>query len=803
MIIHLLQKSTFYFFLILSILLVACDTTSPVVPPQTFDTTSPVITSPQIFSTFENKTTLFTVKATDSSSVSFSISSGVDKFIFSLNSKGILSFKSLPDFEKPSDSNKDNKYLVNIKATDSAKNVSQQNITIIVKDADETKPIFSSPNTVTLIEGTTSVITIKATDNNKVSYTLTTGDDSAKFTIQKESGELSFKTAPKYSNPTDKDKNNQYIVNITATDKAKNSASMLLTVSVIDSTIDLTGDFTVSYLGKGTKLDLSVDLGASPKTLYVLFTNHDKKESSTPAVSHNAPKLKVLRKLPKQKRTIDSTKKSVGEISHKPNYIRNFNANSRNLLNSLSNTSIHPRLKTLKTKKVFKAGDTDTFYMGTTDFDSPSNAIKATARKVVTAETNFGPKTLNIWVSDDMFDANNSGTCSKNIGANHIECVTQEMVNELAEKFLKGNGKNNDTYDWVTNIYGEEWGTQQYAGLIKPNNEISILLSDIGNDFKLGGVIGYFYAKDHFLKSTHSGSNQRVMFYLDAIMFASTSGANYWRKAVYATLTHEFTHLIEFYQKDIKLLPSNKTSDTWLAEMVAESTEYLTSYQVQHDSPRGIFFDNGSAGEALNKNDRYPEFNKYNNTFALNTFSNTSKDYSKVSSFGTFLVNNYGGAQVLHDILHSSSTNENAIIEAVNKHQTTTTDISFGEVLRNWGIAILLSDKVLNTQSVTPHYNTGGFTNLNFNGFTDQNGAPSGNSTEYKIGSINFFNYSICPKDSCTNISEFQNGPTISTTTGEVMPYGNFFYKVGDKLTGKVTLNIDAGDTIETTLIAK
>jgi hypothetical protein len=35
------------------------------------------------------------------------------------------------------------------------------------------------------------------------------------------------------------------------------------------------------------------------------------------------------------------------------------------------------------------------------------------------------------------------------------------------------------------------------------------------------------------------------------------------------------------------------------------------------------------------------------------------------------------------------------------------------------------------------------------------------------------------------------------------MPYGNFFYKVGENLKGKVTLNLDAGETIETTIIAK
>ena len=793
MILPLLHKPKFCLIVVFSVLLAACQA-SP-------DSSKPKFTSANKISVLENTTSVLTIEASDNSSVTFSITSGADKTKFLLSSNGILAFKSQPDFEKPSDSNKDNKYTLTIKATDSANNTALQTITVNVTDADEIKPVFTSNNTVTIKEGSTNVTTVKATDKNTIHYAINAGNDSDKFSIQKQSGRLSFKIPPSYKAPTDKDKNNLYLTNITATDNAGNSASMLLTVTVINTTIDLSSDITVSKLGKGIKLNAAVDLGASPKTLYVLFTNHDATNSSAPSITHNAPKLKILPKPSKQNKAIKKAVTPSNKLSHKPNFIRDFNAKSRVFLSKQGNKLKLKRL-TPKRKQIAKTGETDTFYMGITDVNSDLNAIKATARKVITAETNFGPKTLSIWVSDSIFDSNNDQKCEKNKNANHIECVTQKMVNELADKFLKGNGTSNDTYDWVTNIYGEEWGAHHYSGLIEANNEISILLTDINNDNKLGGVIGYFYAKDNFLKSTLSGSNERIMFYLDAIMFASSSSNNFYKKSVYATLTHEFTHLIEYYQKDIKLLPSNKTSDTWLAEMVAESTEYLTSYAVKHDSPRGIIFNDGTAGDSFNTNDRYPDFNRYNNSLSLTSFDNTVQDYSKVSAFGTFLVNNYGGAQVLHDILHSSSTNEEAVVEAVNKAQATT-NITFGEILTNWGVAVLLSDKIMNTQSVTPRYNTGGFTNLNHNGFVEANGVPSGNSTEYKIGSINFFNYSFCLKTKCSNKSEFQDGPTISTTVGKVMPYGNFFYKVGDKLTGIITIQINTDETIETTLIAK
>ena len=73
----------------------------------------------------------------------------------------------------------------------------------------------------------------------------------------------------------------------------------------------------------------------------------------------------------------------------------------------------------------------------------------ATARKVVSRYLNkLGIKTLNIWVSDDSFDSGSG--CSK------ARCVTQDMVDALADYFLVS-GLDNDIYDWVTNIYGEEW----------------------------------------------------------------------------------------------------------------------------------------------------------------------------------------------------------------------------------------------------------------------------------------------------------------------------------------------------------
>jgi len=346
------------------------------------------------------------------------------------------------------------------------------------------------------------------------------------------------------------------------------------------------------------------------------------------------------------------------------------------------------------------------------------------------------------------------------------------MVNALADTFLKTNSSDNDIYDWVTNIYGEEWSSDaqiKYNDLIGENDEITILLTDIdGDDSPTGGVIGYFWAKDNIKSSTISGSNERVMFYADAVMFANGEGTwdidDFWPKEMVSTLAHEFQHMIHFYQKTVLL---DASTDTWINEMLSETTEDLIATKIQHSGPRGVEYTDGSAGNTGNQNGRYPLFNT-NNTLSLTAWNNNLADYSKVNAFGTFLTRNYGGAKVLHDIMHNNLEHEDAIEAATGK--------SFNTLLREWGISVLLSDRV-DTTSNQYSYNTNDFT------------VSEKEKSIYKMGAINFFNYD--PQ------------PIINTNIGTVKAQGNYYYKVGDNLTGMVDIDLTLDTNTEATLIVK
>lgn len=541
--------------------------------------------------------------------------------------------------------------------------------------------------------------------------------------------------------------------------------------TTINQTITITENYQVVPLGKGITTNLEVNITDTPKDLYILFSNHSSNTIDTDSIiKHN----KAI------SGTLKSTIRYHKEVSHSITHsTRNWDfLNAIHTQNTVRALSQLPSSKiVLQPRSKDMVGNTENFCVDIQS-SSPytcSATTTATARSVTTANTALGTKTLNIWVSNDSYGS----SCSKS------SCITQTMVDALAERFLK-DGLNNDIYDWDTSIYGEEWGTEQkgYSDLIPEDNTITILLTDIDNDNNTdGGTIGYFYSKDNYTKSVVSGSNERVMFYIDALLFAQKDKStweitDYWPAETISTLAHEFVHMIQFYQKDILLLDSTSsgTTEVWIDELLAETTEDLLATRINHIGPRGVDPNDGSAGDTGNDKGRYPLFNQ-TNTLTL-TQSNRNlfllSNYSHVNAFGAFLTRNYNGAQLLHDMMHNTETDQNAVVYGVQQ-STAGSEKTFDDLLKEWGTAVLLSD--IKSPTNLPTYNTGDFTPSTYSGNT------------YQLGSINFFNYS--PQ------------PSIYSVIGTVRPQGNFYYKVGENLSGSVIINLKLEANTEATLIAK
>ncbi|WP_205737553.1 DUF4347 domain-containing protein, partial [Halomonas campaniensis] len=79
-------------------------------------------------------------------------------------------------------------------------------------------PVFTTSNKASVAENTTAVTTLVATDadGDLLTYSLTGGADQALFTLDANSGALSFKSAPNFEAPADSNSDNTYTVEVTA-----------------------------------------------------------------------------------------------------------------------------------------------------------------------------------------------------------------------------------------------------------------------------------------------------------------------------------------------------------------------------------------------------------------------------------------------------------------------------------------------------------------------------------------------------------------------------------------------------------
>ncbi|MBS3670294.1 DUF4347 domain-containing protein, partial [Vreelandella boliviensis] len=197
---------------------------------------APVFTTSNKASVAENTTAVTTLVATDADGdvLTYSLTGGADQALFTLDTKsGALSFKSAPDFEAPADSNGDNTYTVEVTASDGQGGTTPLTLTVTVTDVNEA-PTLTGATKVSVAENTTGVLyTATASDpeNDALTYTLS-GTDAALFTLDANSGALSFKSAPDFEAPADAGGNNIYDVILTANDGSLSSSPQALAITV-------------------------------------------------------------------------------------------------------------------------------------------------------------------------------------------------------------------------------------------------------------------------------------------------------------------------------------------------------------------------------------------------------------------------------------------------------------------------------------------------------------------------------------------------------------------------------------------
>ena len=202
----------------------------------------------------ENDTgTIETYSITDpeGDSITWSIS-GTDAARFSMSSSGALTFKSVPDYEKPNDGDKKNDYEITIQASD-ASLTATLDVEINVTNVNESGTISGSTSISFAENGTGTVETYSITDpeSDTITWSLS-GTDAARFSISS-SGALTFKSAPDFEKPNDGDKKNDYEVTVSASDGSLTSTlAVEITVTNVNEAGTISGSASINYAENGT-----------------------------------------------------------------------------------------------------------------------------------------------------------------------------------------------------------------------------------------------------------------------------------------------------------------------------------------------------------------------------------------------------------------------------------------------------------------------------------------------------------------------------------------------------------------------
>jgi len=109
--------------------------------------------------------------------------------------------------------------------------VSNTNSATVTIVEDNIPPVFTTSTTQSVTENTTAVVTLAATDTNPVTYSIIGGDDDGQFNLT--GAALSFSVAPDFESPADLNTDNDYIVQVQASDGA-NTTNLMITVTVTD-----------------------------------------------------------------------------------------------------------------------------------------------------------------------------------------------------------------------------------------------------------------------------------------------------------------------------------------------------------------------------------------------------------------------------------------------------------------------------------------------------------------------------------------------------------------------------------------
>lgn len=211
----------------------------------------------------------------EGAAIVYSIVDSYDGASFTIDAQtGVLRFLTAPDHESPADLDGDNVYTVLVAATD-GNFFDYQTISVEVGDVNEGVTIVS-PAAISVEENGTAVSTVVASDadGDSVSYAIAGGADASRFTINAQTGALSFISAPNFEAPADAGANNVYDLVVSASDGTfTDTQAIAVTVGNVNENVTITSNgggasaaLTVSENGTAVASVSASDADGGPVT---------------------------------------------------------------------------------------------------------------------------------------------------------------------------------------------------------------------------------------------------------------------------------------------------------------------------------------------------------------------------------------------------------------------------------------------------------------------------------------------------------------------------------------------------------
>ncbi len=210
----------------------------------------------------------------------------------------------------------------------------------------------------------------------------------------------------------------------------------------------------------------------------------------------------------------------------------------------------------------------------------------------------------------------------------------------------------NKIYPILTLNYGSEWK----PGIDK-DTRITILIHPMTET-----SAGYFNPGDEYPRAQVPTSNQREMVYLNSKYITDPSSESF--------LSHEFTHLITFSQKDRTY---GISEETWLNEARAEYAPTLLEYDEEYQDS--------------NLQKRVKKF-LGNPQDSLTEWQGESSDYGVLNLLSQYLIDHYG-KEILIDSLQTGKTGIASLNYALEKNGFSE---DFSQIFTDWTITVFLND---------------------------------------------------------------------------------------------------------------